>query len=83
MKTNALRPHLKTSRQPVMAGRIAARTAGRHLTGAHTALTAAKAALEGAPANEHTRDALRALRTALHSVSDATACTDHLAGRVR
>lgn len=70
-------------KQTVMAGRLAGQNAGRSLHGAHRALVEAKAALEAAPRNSHSADALKAIARALRDVAEATACTDHMSGRIR
>lgn len=83
MRNHPLRPHHQAQPRPVMGGRLAAQQASRSLDGAHKALCATKEALEKAPTTPHSRDGLKAIARALREVSGATACSDHIADRIR
>ena len=71
------RAHQPPSYTP-MAGSRAGLEAGRSITGALRAIEAATEAFRGGPKNDHTRDALAALKRAERELSEALACAEHL-----
>ena len=71
------RIHMPPTRSP-MASRRAGSAASRSLDNATRAIQAAVDAFQDGPKNDHTRDALAALKRVRQDLQEAQACADHL-----